>query len=152
MRAGGNRFFIDANVLLYAVDSRDSSKQHSAIEWRNALWEDAAGRLSWQVLNEFYTNATRKLSVPAATARVIVESYAEWSPLDFTIDLLRRAWHWTERAGLSYWDGLILASAERSGCQWLLSEDFQAGRRYGSVEIVNPFETHPEQFFRTARD
>jgi len=29
------------------------------------------------------------------------------------------------------------------GCRWLLAEDFQHARRYGSVQIVNPFRTEP---------
>jgi predicted nucleic acid-binding protein len=57
---------------------------------------------------------------------------------------IRRAWHWMDEAQLSYWDALILSSsAEASGCQWLLSEDFQNGRAYGSVTVINPFSQAP---------
>lgn len=150
MRAAAERFFVDTNVLLYALDVRAPGKQAAAIRWRDALWITAAGRLSWQVLHEFYANATGKLGIARPLARTVVESYLEWQPLDFTGDLLRRAWHWTDRGGVSYWDGLILASAERSGSQWLLSEDFQAGRRYGAVTVVNPFDTAPDSFFPEA--
>ena len=147
MKAAAERFFVDTNVLLYALDSRAPAKQTAAILWRDELWGRAAGRLSWQVLNEFYANATGKLGVARPLARAVVESYLEWQPVDLTGDLLRRAWHWTDRGGVSYWDGLILASAERSGSQWLLSEDFQSGRKYGAVTVVNPFETAPDGFF-----
>jgi len=54
-----------------------------------------------------------------------------------------------DRAGISYWDSLILAASESLQCRWLLSEDFQAGRTYGSVEVVNPFETDAHSFFST---
>jgi predicted nucleic acid-binding protein len=57
--------------------------------------------------------------------------------------LTRRAWHWTDEAQVSYWDRLILAAAERAGCKRLLSEDFQSGRLYGSVRVVNPFRERP---------
>jgi predicted nucleic acid-binding protein len=40
-----------------------------------------------------------------------------------------------------------VAAAERSGCTWLLSEDFQAGRQLGHETLVNPFEKPPEEFF-----
>jgi predicted nucleic acid-binding protein len=39
---------------------------------------------------------------------------------------------------------MIVAAAEQTGCRYLLSEDFQAGRRFGDVTVVNPFETGPE--------
>lgn len=147
MPAGGDRFFVDTNVLLYCLDSRAPEKQSLAAAWCDALWRRDAARLSWQVLNEFYSNAIRRIGTPAGVARAAIETYLAWRPVDFTGDLLRRAWHWTDRGGVSYWDGLILASAERSGSQWLLSEDFQAGRKYGAVTVVNPFETAPDGFF-----
>ncbi len=51
-----------------------------------------------------------------------------------------------DTAQLSFWDALIVAAAERRGCQWLLSEDFQAGRKIGPVTVVNPFRALPEEF------
>ena len=41
--------------------------------------------------------------------------------------------------GLGFYDALILAAALEAGCDILLSEDLQAGRRIGSLAIVNPF-------------
>ena len=38
---------------------------------------------------------------------------------------------------------MIVAAAERSRCRWLLSEDFQAGRKFGELTVVNPFEHEP---------
>lgn len=137
--------FIDTNVLLYRYDTSDVGKQRSARLWLDLLWDRGDGRLSWQVLNEFYVNATGKIGAPAATIRAAVETYAEWKPAEFTLGQMRRAWHWRDQAGLSYWDGLILAAAEQLGCRWLLSEDFQHGRQYGSVQVVNPFRTDPPE-------
>jgi predicted nucleic acid-binding protein len=48
-----------------------------------------------------------------------------------------------DTAQLSYWDALILAAAQRCGARYLLSEDFQSGRHYGDVEVLNPFEHAP---------
>ena len=44
-----------------------------------------------------------------------------------------------ETHGFSFFDSLIVASALQTGCETLLTEDFQAGRRIGSLVIVNPF-------------
>lgn len=108
-------------------------------------WEQAAGRLSWQVLHEFYVNAIRKLSTPPKRARATVEALALWEPVDSSVVLVRRAWFWMDEAQLSYWDSLIVAAAERSGCARLLSEDFQEGQTLGSMKIINPFRTNPDQ-------
>lgn len=59
----GNTFFVDTNVLLYERDQRKPAKRRAAHDWLGVLWEREAGRVSWQVLNEYYANA------PAPVAR-----------------------------------------------------------------------------------
>lgn len=137
--------FVDTNILLYTLDTADTAKHTTVLRWRDALWQTGTGRLSWQVLNEFYVNATRKLQAPAKVARAMVKFYSRWPVIDFSLPLIERAWYWADHAGIPYWDALILAAAERSGCRWLLSEDFSHGRRYGSVQVVNPFGADPKE-------
>ena len=147
MIAPGDIWFVDRNLVLYAFDPADAVKHKVAQQWLELLWNSRSGRISWQVLNEFYANAERKLKVPPPEARRAVEELAEWQPLGFHMSLLLRAWHWMDDAGVTYWDALILASAENLGCRCLLSEDFQHGRQYGSVQVVNPFRNDPSKFF-----
>jgi predicted nucleic acid-binding protein len=139
----GARYFVDSNVLLYTHDKSDPVKRAQAKAWLAWLWVDARGTLSWQVLQEFYSNAIRKFAVPPETARSLVKLMSQWNPPDVTLGLIERAWHWTDQAQVSFWDGLIVAAAERMRCRFLLSEDFQTGREFGSITIVNPFETSP---------
>jgi hypothetical protein len=61
MSADGS-FFVDTNVLLYSGDPADAVKQRAAHQWLSALWEQGAGRLSWQVLHEFYVNVVSSSS------------------------------------------------------------------------------------------
>jgi predicted nucleic acid-binding protein len=143
----GNSMFVDTNVILYSLDTADARKQSAAKKWLEFLWASRSGHLSWQVLNECYNNATRKIGAPPSAVRPAIEAYVEWRPVEFSLPILRRAWHWMDSAGIGYWDSLILAAAENLRCRWLLSEDFQAGRTYGSVQVVNPFETDPHSFF-----
>lgn len=145
MRAG-ERFFVDTNVLLYSADPADAAKQRAARDWLTVLWESGSGRLSWQVLHEFYVNAVRKLRAHSAEARLTVELFATWHPVDTSFGLIQRAWFWMDEARVSYWDGLIVAAAERAGCAWLLSEDFQAGQKLGAMTVVDPFRMRPEEF------
>jgi len=142
----GDRFFVDTNVLLYEIDASEPKKRSQAHSWIDMLWEENSGALSWQVLHEFYMNATRKLRSSASHARSVVELFTQWQPVDTTYALIQRGWYWTDTAQLSYWDALIVAAAERRGCQWLLSEDFQAGQKLGSITVVNPFGRLPEEF------
>ncbi len=140
------RIFVDTNVLLYSLDPAVRAKQELAHRWVAALWESSAGRLSWQVLNEFYANAVRKLGLPTSGVRSNVEKLAQWAPVGFGLGLVQRAWYWMDKAGVPYWDALILASAETAGCAYLLSEDFQAGRHFGDITVVSPFQSRPEEF------
>jgi predicted nucleic acid-binding protein len=139
-------FFVDTNLLLYWVDSADLSKRAISDQWVKALWAHGAGRISWQVLNEFYFNAIRKLKLPTRDLRAIVEAHAQWEPVGFGLGVIHRAWHWADKAGLPYWDGLILAAAETAGCGYLLSEDFQTGRKFGSMQVINPFHEQPGKY------
>ncbi len=140
------RFFVDTNLLLYSVDRSHSEKRDRAKRWLACLWEDAAGRLSWQVLHEFYVNAERKMGLDRPSARKTVEALAQWKPVDTGLGLVQRSWHWIDQAQLPFWDSLIVAAAERAGCGWLLSEDFQDGRKFEAVTVVNPFTHRPEEF------
>lgn len=143
---GGDRFFIDSNLLLYSVDPADSAKRDRAAEWLELFWKTGNGRLSWQVLNEFYWNAVRKMGMDADGARRIVDEFSHWMPVDTSLGLIHQAWDWTDRARVSYWDALILAAAERSGARYLVSEDFQDRRQYGEVRVLNPFTHSPADF------
>ena len=40
---------------------------------------------------------------------------------------------------LAFYDALILAAALEAGCETLYSEDFQPGRRFGDLTVINPF-------------
>lgn len=143
--SGADAFFADTNLLLYSVGTADSAKNRTAHAWVNALWSAGAGRLSWQVLHEFYVNAVRKAGLRADAAREHVLLWSAWQPLETSLPVIERAWHWMDAAQLSYWDALIVGAAELSGCRWLLTEDLQDGRAYETVTAVNPFRLSPEK-------
>lgn len=143
---GAEGFFVDSNVILYYVDPRESEKQARASEWLEALWTTGSGRLSWQVLHEFYWNAVKKMQLEAPVAREMVDDLAQWKPVDTSHGLIKQAWHWMDAAQLSYWDALIVAAAQRSGALFLLSEDFQADRNFDDVRVLNPFQHQASEF------
>jgi len=61
--------FVDTNVLVYARDLRERSKQPVAARWIAQLWRERSGRTSAQVLSEFYVTVTRKLKPGPVDAR-----------------------------------------------------------------------------------
>jgi predicted nucleic acid-binding protein len=139
----GDKYFVDSNVFLYIFDETSPAKTARAEAWLAWLWENACGSLSWQVIQEFYWNALRKYRATPQKARSFVKLMHQWNPPDVTIALVERAWHWTDEAQITFWDALIVAAAERTKCTFLLSEDFQAGRRFDTVTILNPFDASP---------
>ena len=137
--------FVDTNVLLYAVDEADQQKQGSAQAWREWLWQTRRGRLSFQVLQEFYSNVCNKWPKAKDAARQEIEDLLRWKPVSVNGVLLQSAWQLQDRYGFSFWDSLIVAAAKVSACGFLLSEDFQSGQNIDGLLIVNPFRTQPDQ-------
>lgn len=138
--------FVDTHVLLYSEDGADSAKQTQAIAWLQRLWQRRLGRLSTQVLNEFYVNATRKIkpAMPAGDARAEVRRYQRWEPWAIDHATVESAWSVESRYGLKYCDALIVAAAQAQGCRYLLSEDLQHQQQFDSVQVLNPFLVGPE--------
>lgn len=137
--------FVDTNVLVYARDASEVEKGARARAWMRTLWQQRTGRLSMQVLSEFYVTVTQKLTpgLPRQTARSEIEDFLSWRPLPVDAATLKTAWSFQDRYSLSWWDALIVASAQLAECRYLLSEDMQEGQVYGDVRVVNPFEHAP---------
>jgi predicted nucleic acid-binding protein len=138
--------FVDTNVLVYTRDSRDPSKQAAAAEWMVHLWESRRGRLSAQVLHEYYVTTTAKLDpgLPSEDAREDILALSAWSPLPLSMDLTERAWDVQDRWGFSFWDALIVAAAQVQGCAVLLTEDLQHGQKLDGLKVLSPFRESPK--------
>ena len=104
---------------------------------------ERAARVSYQVLQELFVTLTRKVQPPTADreAREIVRDLASWQPIAIDLAIMERAWVNQQRYLLSWWDALIVAAAQSSGCIALLTEDLQHGQALGDVRVVNPFAT-----------
>ena len=133
--------FVDANVLVYARDASESEKQRKASAWMAHLWQERTGRVSIQVLHEFYVTVTQKLKpgMGRDAARREIQNLTAWRPLPLDLGLLTRAWVVQDRHRVAFWDALIVAAAQVARCRYLLSEDLQDGHQMGDVTVVNPF-------------
>ncbi len=132
--------FIDTNILIYAHDLDAKAKHEIAKEVLRDLWSSRAGVLSMQVLQEFYVNATRKISSPLSkkAARGVVNNYAIWC-VDTAAEDISMAFQIEDEARINFWDALILAAARKAGAARILSEDLNAGQRIVGICIENPF-------------
>lgn len=134
-------FFVDTNVFVYARDDGEPWKRDRAREILARLWHSADGRLSQQVLIEFYATVTRKLrpGLPREEAIADVRELSTWNPVPPSLPLFEHAWQLEDRYGFSWWDSLIVAAALAQNCTTLLTEDLQDGLEIDGLRIVNPF-------------
>lgn len=135
------RIFVDTNVLVYSYDSDAGQKHETARSLLLNLWESRTGVVSTQVLQEFYVTVTRQLPKPLdkRAASEIIGAYRAWPVHRPEVDDLIAASELETRHQLSFWDALVIVSAQRSGARTLLSEDLQDGRQMGELVITNPF-------------
>lgn len=131
---------LDTNVLVYAYDVSDPAKQTVAQE---LVKKAIAGEMviSIQVLGEFAATLLHKVSPPARPEDVIALLDA-LAPIKLVVpdgDIVRRAVEARSAYGLHFYDGMIVAAAERAKCGCIWSEDLNAGQQYFGVTVVNPF-------------
>lgn len=137
----GEVTFVDTNVLVYAHDRSETRRQPLAQALLDGLWASRTGRLSTQILQEFYVVATRKFDPPMSrrAAREIVALYAAWPLVQVDLPLILTASQLEERHKVSFWDALVVEAARRAGATRIVTEDLQGGRQIGGVRIENPF-------------
>ncbi|MCB1102456.1 MAG: PIN domain-containing protein [Verrucomicrobia bacterium] len=133
--------FVDTNILVYSRDLGAGEKQVRASELVLELWNNRRGRVSIQVLNEYYVTVTRKLhpGLSSEHAWEDVSLLCAWNPVPMEWSLLERGRRLHCEYALSWWDALILAAAQVSNCGILYSEDLTHEEVYGGVMVINPF-------------
>jgi len=133
--------FVDTNVFVYARQALEAEKQPVAAQWIDRLWREQTGRTSMQVLSECYVTLVRGLepAPPRGLAWDYVRSLLAWKPQPIEEPVFHRAFEIEQRDRLSWWDCLIVASAQLQACSVLLTEDLQDGAVFGDVTVRNPF-------------
>jgi predicted nucleic acid-binding protein len=132
--------FVDTNVLFYSLGLNlgEEEKRQRAIEILNEL--DCC--LSVQVLQEFYSQATRASRpkpVPHEIAASLIQDWCRFPVQEMTIEIMNAALSTCRRFQISYWDAAVIEAARALGCRTVLSEDMQHGQDYGGIRVVNPF-------------
>ncbi len=132
--------FLDSNVLVYAQDDGDPRKQEIARELvRRAMLGEMV--ISTQTLAEFSATLLQRFSTFYSSDQVlgILDALAPIKLVVPDAGIVRRAVEAHEIYGVHFYDGVIVAAAERAGCERIWSEDLNPGQKYFGAVVTNPF-------------
>ena len=133
-----NKFFIDTNILIYSVDKFDKIKQKKARALLKEIAANDTGVISTQVLQEFYVAATKKLNAAPLIVKEIINGFEKFEVVQITVEMIKDAIDVSLLNKISFWDALIVVSAEIAKCTALITEDLNSGQIIKGVKIINP--------------
>jgi predicted nucleic acid-binding protein len=136
---------VDTNILVYCYDPGDPVKREAA---RRLLRKGAAKdelRIPHPAMVEFVNAVTRG----RAGGRSLLTREEAWRQAEDLLNefpvlypnesVFRTALLGMAAYKFSWYDAHLWAYAEHFGLPEILSEDFEHGRRYGTVRVRNPF-------------
>ena len=136
---------VDTNILIYRWDPRDPRKQALAEKLLRRYVCTELLYIPHQAVVEFMAVAPRirwmdrQVLPPEDAIREAEELLIEFPVLYPDETMVRTALRGMATYRLSWFDAHLWAYAEHYGISEILSEDFEHGRRYGTVLIRNPF-------------
>ena len=134
------KVFFDTNILVYSADAKNPKKQLIAASLLEKASIEKTGLISTQSLQEFYNAATKKLKLTKQAAKEYVELFSKQFPVkEISIPLILNAVDISIKHKLSFWDSLIISTANETGCVVVYSEDMNNGQIIDGTKILNPF-------------
>lgn len=132
--------FLDTSMLVYSYDVTDPRIQEVA---QNFVRKGLAGDMvtSTQVLGEFAATLLHRV-VPRVHPDEVTAILDAPDPVPIVAtdaDMVRCAVEVQGRYGLYFCDSLIIAAAERAGCETIWSEDLSSGQTHYGISVQNPF-------------
>ena len=134
---------------MYTFDRGAPAKRARARQTVAEALETRSGVINWQVVQEFLNVAKRKFAKPMSASEATAYLDQVLLPLCEILPsgvLYSEAYSIAADAGISYYDALIVRAAQAANCRVLLSEDLQQGRRFGNLEVRNPFLKGPARW------
>jgi predicted nucleic acid-binding protein len=132
--------FLDTNILVYAYAPADARKQRIA---QGIVAKALSGEVvaSTQVMAEFAAALLHKVGRPMRPDEVLIalDALGAMRLIHPDHGMVRRAVEARAAYGIHFYDGMIVAAAERGGCRRILSEDLNAGQKYFQIPVENPF-------------
>jgi len=134
-----SKIFFDTNILLYAGDSQNPTKQHEARKILTSLNKKTSGVISTQVLQEYYVVEVKKFKRDPLIIKQVLKTWGQFEVVTITPPLIEEAIDISLLNKLSFWDSLIIAAACFAKCTQLMTEDLQHGQIIRGLKIINPF-------------
>ncbi len=129
-----NRFFLDSNVVIYALGDDQNKKE---------IAQDLLAQtpiLSTQVLTEVSQVCLRKLKLESdVVAEWIALLNAQTHIIKISHEIIQSAIKTSKKYQYSFYDSLIIATSLHAGVEILYSEDMQHGQQIENIKIINPF-------------
>ena len=133
-----SKVFLDTHILVYSLDQSDAEKQKKCRRLIRSLTAENSGVISTQVMQEFYVAATSKLGADPLLIKDILRSLERFETVVISSTLIKDAIDCSIINRLSFWDALIVVSAEVAQCETLWTEDLNHGQIIRGVRIENP--------------
>jgi predicted nucleic acid-binding protein len=132
------RYTLDTNVLIYAMDRSAGAKHSLAVEIVDRSIERPCV-LTVQALAEFVHAVTRKNLVPRRDAVVQARDWlAAFEVVTADTKALDAAYTAMTAGAFGLFDALLLATAREAGCTIALSEDMGDGAALDGITVRNP--------------
>ncbi|WP_234489173.1 PIN domain-containing protein [Oxynema sp. CENA135] len=136
--------FIDSNIWLYRfLADQDQNPQEDARKRKIAVSLTNLNNIvvSTQVINETCSVLRKKVNFSETQIIQLIEEFEQQCQvINVTTAILKRASQLRMNYHLSFWDGLIVASALSGNANILYSEDMQDGLIVEhQLTIINPF-------------
>ena len=144
------RVFVDTNVLIYARDRKAEDKRAKAQAWLVALGDTGQARVNLQVVNEFTRWVlANEQGRSLEDVQEEIQALRAWGDKPLDHDEVELSWAVRKRFGYQWFDCLLIAAAELSGCRYFLTEDMSKEAVFGSLKLVDPFRTLPAEILST---
>jgi predicted nucleic acid-binding protein len=137
-----DRFFLDTNILVYAIDPEEPIKHATAKHLVNWGFQSGLAVISYQVVQEWFNFSLNRAKQKLSNREAAVLFHRVWGPLwkvNSSSVLIESALSLRQDFNFSWYDSLIVAAALEANCRTLYSEDLQHGLRIGDLTIQNPF-------------
>lgn len=137
------RYLLDTNLLVYAVDRREPEKRERAREVLRRVAATGSGALPAQALSEFSNACLKKLEPrpdPAAIRREVERLLLAFPVLPLTGPVVLEALRGVREHMLSYYDAQVWAVARLGQVGEILSEDFNPGAVLDGMSFTNPLD------------
>ena len=132
------KYFIDTNILIYANDKKDRSKQIKAARLITDLMKSGQGVLSTQVFQEYAHVALSKLGQTEEVVLRQLHLLEHMEVIQQSPAMIRRAVEIKKTYNINFWDACIVANAKYAECDTIYSEDLNTGQFYSGIRIENP--------------